>query len=72
MFRNYRLTDKEITKIIKQYENLIKGESIINNKIDEDLSQEIRIKIYKNLKRNRKILKNFKKMHHLRKFRGFL
>lgn len=72
MFRNYRLTDKEITKIIKQYENLIKGEYIINNKIDEDLSQEIRIKIYKNLKRNRKILKNFKKMHHLRKFRGFL
>ena len=72
MFRNYRLTDKEITKIIKQYENLIKGESIINNKIDEDLSQEIRIKIYKNLKRNRKNLKNFKKMHHLRKFRGFL
>ena len=72
MFRNYRLTDEEITKIIKQYENLIKGESIINNKIDEDLSQEIRIKIYKNLKRNRKILKNFKKMHHLRKFRGFL
>lgn len=72
MFRNYRLTDEEITKIIKQYENLIKGESIINNKIDEDLSQEIRIKIYKNLKRNRKKLKNFKKMHHLRKFKGFL
>lgn len=55
MFNEFNLSDEEIIKIIKDYKPLIINASIINGGYDEDLSQEIKIEIYKNLRRNRKI-----------------
>ncbi len=54
MFNNFNLTDDEILKIIKDYENLILKYSIINNKFDEDSHQEILMLIFKYLSKNRK------------------
>ena len=59
MFNNYNLSDEEIIKIINDYEGLIVSKSMINFKFDEDLNQEIKYYIYKNLSKNRKKLKNF-------------
>ena len=55
MFNEFNLSDEEIIKIIKDYKPLIINASIINGGYDEDLAQEIKIEIYKNLRRNRKI-----------------
>lgn len=55
MFKKFNLSDEEIIKIIKDYKPLIITESIINGGYDEDLAQEIKIEIYKNLRKNRKI-----------------
>lgn len=55
MFNEFNLSDEEIIKIIKDYKPLIINASIINVGYDEDLAQEIKIEIYKNLRRNRKI-----------------
>ena len=49
--------DDEIMKIIYDYEPLIKRNSYINSKFDEDLNQNIQEKIYETLRKNRKIKK---------------
>lgn len=54
MFNNFCLSDKEIMKIIKDYSSLIKKYSVIRDKYDEDLRQEIEIYIYTKLTKNRK------------------
>jgi len=54
MFNNFNLTDGEILKIISDYQNLIYKNSIINNKYDEDLNQEIQLLIFKVLSKSRK------------------
>ena len=54
MFNNFDLNDKEILKIISDYENLINKYSVINNVEDEDLKQEIYLLIFKVLSKNRK------------------
>ena len=54
MFNNFNLMDNEILKIIDDYKNLIRKNSMINNEIDEDLTQEIKFTIYKTLMKNRK------------------
>lgn len=53
IFNNYNLTDEEIIKIINDYKPLIINKSFINHKFDEDLCQEIKIKIFKSLSKNR-------------------
>lgn len=57
LFNNFNLTDNEIMKIIYDYEPLIKRNSYINSKFDEDLNQNIQEKIYETLRKNRKIKK---------------
>lgn len=59
MFNNFNLSDEEIIKIINDYEGLLVSKSMINYKFDEDLNQEIKIAIFKNLSKNRKNFKNF-------------
>lgn len=54
MFNNFDLSDEEIMKIINDYEGLIVSKSIINDKFDEDLNQEIKLLIFKILSKNRK------------------
>lgn len=54
MFNNFDLSDKEILKIIDDYENLINKYSMINGAVDEDLKQEIKLLIFKVLRKNRK------------------
>lgn len=60
MFNNFNLSDAEIMKIIEDYKPLILNKSMINNRLDEDLNQEILIKIFKilSMKRNIKNQKN--------------
>lgn len=53
MFNNFNLNDEEIMKIIEDYKPLILNKSMINHKLDEDLNQEILIKIFKVLSMNR-------------------
>ena len=53
MFNNFNLSDEEIIKIINDYQPLIKSNSNINFKFDEDLKQEIEIRIYQTLSKNR-------------------
>lgn len=55
MFKNYNLTDEEVLDILNQYERLINKYSKLyeNANIDEDLKQEIILKIYTTLTRNR-------------------
>lgn len=58
MFNNFNLSDEEILFIIEKYEPLIRKESKIKFKFDEDLNQEIKLYIYKVLtsgRRNKKI-----------------
>ena len=55
MFNNFDLSNEEIFKIIYDYEKLIIKKSVINNKLDEDLKQEIIIRVYRKLSKNRKI-----------------
>ena len=57
LFNNFNLTDDEIMKIMNDYEPLIKRNSYINSKFDEDLNQNIQEKIYEKLRKNRKIKK---------------
>ena len=57
MFNNFNLSDEEIMKIIEDYKPLILNKSMINNRLDEDLNQEILIKIFKVLSMNRNIKK---------------
>lgn len=54
MFNNFNLSDEEIMKIINDYNPLIINKSIINDRIEEDLTQEIKLEIIKNLSKNRK------------------
>ena len=54
MFNNYNLSDEEIIKIINQFEGLIIKKSEINERFDEDLCQEIKIRIFEVLSKNRK------------------
>lgn len=54
MFNEFNLSDDEIIKIIKDYKPLIIEASIINGRYDEDLSQEIKIEIFRYLSKNRK------------------
>ena len=55
MFNNFNLSDEEILKIIEDYIPLIIKNSQINFKLDEDLVQEIKINIWKELSKNKKI-----------------
>lgn len=54
MFNNFDLSDEEIIKIINDYKPLITKLSILRDGFDEDLMQEIKITIYRTLRRNRK------------------
>lgn len=54
MFNNFELEDKEVIKILDDYKPLILKMSMLNNGIDEDLMQEIKIEIYRSLTKNRK------------------
>lgn len=54
MFNNFELSDLEIMKIIEEYKPLILKYSKINYKFDEDLCQEIKLNIWKELTKNRK------------------
>lgn len=53
MFNNFNLNDKEILKIINDFKPLLLNNAMIKNKLDEDLYQELQIKIFKELSRNR-------------------
>lgn len=53
MFNNFSLSDEEILKILEDYEKTIEAYSKIDNKVNEDLSQDIKIKMYKALSANR-------------------
>ncbi len=55
MFNSYDLKDEEVLHIIEKYENLINKYSRLytNGPIDEDLRQEIILKIYVTLTQNR-------------------
>ena len=57
LFNNFNLTDEEIMKIMYDYEPLIKRNSYINSKFDEDLNQNIQEKIYETLSKNWNIYK---------------
>ncbi len=59
MFNNFNLSDAEVLEIIKNFEPLIIKESTVKYKFDEDLNQEIKLKIFRVLTQNRKNLKNF-------------
>ena len=52
-FNNYTLKDEEVLKIIKDFRDEIKKNSIILGKYNEDCEQEIILKIYNSLTRNR-------------------
>ena len=54
MFNNFSLSNEEISKIIKDYKNLIHKYSYVNDRYNEDLEQEIRFKIFRVLSKNRK------------------
>lgn len=54
IFNNFNLTDKEILKIIEDFEPLILSKSVISSKVDEDLCQEIKTTIFKELSKHRK------------------
>ena len=57
MFKNFNLSNNEILDIINDNMSLINKYSIINGKINEDLKQEILIKILRNLRKNKNIKK---------------
>lgn len=53
MFNNFNLKNGEIIKIINDYNALIKANSEIRGYIDEDLEQEIKMRIFEVLTKNR-------------------
>lgn len=53
-FNNYNLSNLEIEKIIKDFDEMIKKASKINGKIDEDCEQKIRFALFNKLSKNRK------------------
>lgn len=54
MFNENNLNDEEILYIIKKFNPLIIKESYIDGKFDEDLNQEIKIRIYNLLTKGRR------------------
>ena len=58
MFNDFNMNDLEIMNIIQKYNPLIIKRSKINYKYDEDLCQEIKLNIWKELSKNRKNKKN--------------
>jgi len=54
MFNNFNLTDAEVVKLIEDYKPLIIKSSILKNGLDEDLVQEIKLQIFKDLTKNRR------------------
>ncbi len=69
IFNNKNLSDEEILYIIKRFQPLIIKASFINGKFNEDLNQEIKLRIYTALTKGRKRIKNkiskkFKKYRH--------
>ena len=54
LFKDFNLSNDEVLDIIEDYRALIDKYSYYNEKIDEDLKQEIIIAIYKTLKKKRK------------------
>ena len=59
LFNNYKLTNREIEHVLCQMKHYINVNSFVNGKFDEDLNQEIKIKIFRVLSKNRKKFKNF-------------
>ena len=59
LFNNYKLTNREIEHVLCQMNHYINVNSFVNGKFDEDLNQEIKIKIFRVLSKNRKKFKNF-------------
>lgn len=53
LFNNRTLSDEEAMKIIEDFKQLIIEKSEINRKFNEDLYQEITMKIYTSLTKNR-------------------
>lgn len=53
-FNNYNLTNDQVSKILDDFENIIRKKATINGKRNEDCEQEIKIQIYKSLTKNRK------------------
>ncbi|HJJ04898.1 MAG TPA: helix-turn-helix domain-containing protein [Clostridiaceae bacterium] len=58
IFNNKNLSDEEILYIIKRFQPLIIKASFINGKFNEDLNQEIKLRIYTALTKGRKRIKN--------------
>lgn len=60
-FNNYSLTDKEISKIIHDFEKVMYKHTLKLGEHQEDCIQEIKFQIYKTLTKNRKNkkIKNF-------------
>ena len=56
MFNNCDLNDREILKIVEDYNPVITKMSVLRDGLDEDLMQEIKYMIYKTLIKNRKKL----------------
>jgi hypothetical protein len=54
MFNDFNLSIKEIEKILKDYNPLIVNMSVLNGAVDEDLMQEIKLVIFRNLTKNKK------------------
>lgn len=54
MFNNFSLSNEEVMKIIGDFKPLILNKSMLNDKLNEDLEQEIYIEIFKYLTKNRK------------------
>lgn len=57
-FNNYNLTNKEVSKIINNFENVIYKNTLRLGEYQEDCIQEIKFQIYKSLTKNRKNIKN--------------
>ena len=53
LFNNRTLSDEEVMKIIDDFKQLIIEKSEVNRKFNEDLYQEITVKIYTALTKNR-------------------
>lgn len=58
LFNNFNLTNEEIESVFKQLDHFIDINSTIKFKKDEDLKQEIYLKIFLVLSKNRKKFKN--------------
>lgn len=56
MFNKFDLNDNEVIKILNDYEPLILRKGVLESGLDEDLVQEIKLSIYKELTKNRKKL----------------